>query len=232
MVGFLQSRVGIEFIQACCIYHREDEVAEFLRAALLVLALEFHLQFLEFLVHLRPHVVTMFPVETHVAHLVLYAISLYKAGQSLGHTREHRLVAVLLLEFYLFPTLQHILFRLGFLVAIDMRMAEDEFVSLLVANVGNVKLALLATENGIEDDMFQHVAQLLASVFPVLLHGGVAEFINFLYCVGSETVKSLFPVPRAFHSQLIKYVKQTPEGLQFFFSCMHFTLIYDAKVHI
>ena len=67
-----------------------------------------------------------------------------------------------------------------------MGMAKDEFVSFLEAHVGYVKVFLLPSEYGIEDDVLQHVAQFLANVLRVVVGQGIAQFVNLLNSVGPQ----------------------------------------------
>jgi hypothetical protein len=53
--------------------------------------------------------------------------------------------------------------------AVDMRVAEDEFVATLVADIGNVKHAFFATYLGVKYDMEQDIAEFLAYLLVVIL---------------------------------------------------------------
>ena len=64
-------------------------------------------------------------------------------------------------------------------------MTEDELVAQLVADVCDVKLALLRTDLGVEHHMEQHVAQLLANLVIILTDERVAELKDLLYSVGA-----------------------------------------------
>ena len=99
-----------------------------------------------------------------MARLVLYAIRLDERWQRAGHSRQHRLVAVLLALFDLLPVVQHLFLGVGLLFAIDVRMAEYQLVCQRITYVGHVKLTFLLTYPRIESHMQQHVAQLLHDV--------------------------------------------------------------------
>ena len=81
---------------------------------------------------------------------------------------------------------------------IDMRMTEDKLVGKAIADIGNIELALLASNPRIEADMEQHVAKLLADVMEVILLKGISKLINFLYGVGPERLIGLLAVPWTF----------------------------------
>ena len=171
-VGLFECRVGIYLVETCCVDEREEEVAELLRRAFLVLTAQFCLQLVEFLAHLSPHIAFVLPVEAHIAHLVLHAIRLDKRRQSVGHTGKHTLVAVLLLQLQLLPLLRHLLrclrrvlqmlvsllavrqrFRVGrtnLRGMVHVRMTIDELVDELIAHVGNVKFALFFSDTSVE----------------------------------------------------------------------------------
>ena len=64
-------------------------------------------------------------------------------------------------------------------------MTEDELVAQLVADIGDVKLALLRTDLGVEHHVEQHVAQFLANLVIVFTNERVAELKDLLYGVGA-----------------------------------------------
>ena len=64
--------------------------------------------FVEFLAHFLPHVLSVFPVETHITGLVLNTIGLNQTGQRLRNARKHTLIAILFLQLDLFPILQNL----------------------------------------------------------------------------------------------------------------------------
>ena len=64
----------------------------------------FRLEFPDFLLHFVPHLFALFPVEAHVACLVLDAVGLDEGGQGGGDAAQHGLVAAFLLQFQLLPS--------------------------------------------------------------------------------------------------------------------------------
>ena len=159
------------------------------------------------------------PVETYVACLVLDAVCLDERGQRFGHAREHGLVTVLFLLLYLFPKLAHLASRLCLCLAIDMGVAEDEFVAQLVAHIGNVELSLLTSYLGIEHHVEEHIAQFLAYLMCVVLDEGITQFKGLFYSIGAQTFKRLLAVPRALLAQGVHHIQQPAECRHFFFSC-------------
>ena len=174
----------------------------------------------------------------HVGGFLLHAVGLDERGQAVGNSSKHGLVAVFLFQLDLFPILEHLVGCLGLgevfrsfcfrrLRRIDVWMAEDELVGLLVAYVGNVELSLLLADKGVEHDVHDDVAQLFADVLRIVLDERIAEFKGFFNGVRAQALVGLLAVPRAFHPQLVQHIEQSPESLQFFFSCMWHIGMYD-----
>ena len=67
LVGMLERIVRIELVKTGCIDNREEEIAQLASGVFAVVSLQFGFQFIEFLAHLFPHVLTVFPVEAHIA---------------------------------------------------------------------------------------------------------------------------------------------------------------------
>ena len=93
------------------------------------------------------------PVETHVAGLVLHAISLDERGQCCRDAREYGLVAVFFLQLNLFPAFQYGFGILGHRFSIDVWMTEYQLVAQLVADICYIKLLLLLAYSAIENDV-------------------------------------------------------------------------------
>ena len=162
LVCLLQRIVRIQLIQAGSINHREQEIAQFLFRVLFVVALQFNLQFCQLLTHLSPYILAILPVETHMARLVLNAVSLDERRQRSRHTSQHRLVATLLFLLNLLPVVEHLLhilhlgkfslllifsvrqrtriLRTNLRGMIHMWMAEYQFINQMVANICYIKL--------------------------------------------------------------------------------------------
>ena len=222
-------------IKTCCVDNGEQEVAQFACRFFLVFTLQLGLQFIEFLTHFCPHVLLVLPIEAHIARLVLYAVCLDKRRQGIGHTRKNALVTVFLAQFNLLPVLKHLpgtkfFALLGMLqgrvfqrlrLAIDVRMAEDKLVRLLIAHISDIEFPLFLTYTSIEDDVHYHVAEFLANVLRVVFHQGVAEFEGLFYGVRPQTFVCLLAVPRAFLPKSVEHIEQSSERLKFFLSCMH-----------
>ena len=217
-VGLLQGRVGIEMIQAGRIDDRKDEIAQFGFLALFRAVLQFGAEFAEFLGHLVPDILFLFPVEAHSAGLVLHPVGLDQGRESVRNAGKHGLVAVLFLALELLPVLDHLARRLGLHVAIDVGVPIDQFVAKHVAHVGNVKVARFGADLRIEDDVQQQVAQFLGNVVHVVRQDGVGQFISFFDGIGAEGIEGLLAVPGALFAQVVHDVQESGESLQFFFS--------------
>ena len=94
-----------------------------------------------------------------------------------------------------------------------MRMPEYKFVAELVADVGDVEIARLAAYLGVEDDVKEHVAELLADVRFIVLDDGVGQLVCLLNGVWAQALVGLLAVPRTFCAQVVHDVEQTSEGL-------------------
>ena len=111
-------------------------------------------------------------------------------------------------------------------------MAEHQLVGLAVADVRHVELPGLVADERIEDDMLHDIAQLLHHLVVVAAHQSVGELKDLLDGVGSEALHGLLFVPGTFLAQTVLHIEQSPESSQFFFACMHFVYLFDAKLLI
>ena len=122
----------------------------------------------------------------------------------------------------MFPILFHFV-----CVAVDVHfaenvgVAEDKFVVEGVGNVGNVEIAFLFADFGVEEDVEQQVAQFFADVHGIVVKEGVAEFVGFFDSVGTKRFVGLFTVPRTFHAEDVEGVDNAAEGFNFFLTRMH-----------
>ena len=99
-----------------------------------------------------------------------------------------------------------------------MGVTENEFVSYLPTDIGQVKLALLLAKHGVKTNVHKHIAQLLAYFFLILACQRIAEFKSFLYCIGTQALISLHRIPRALLSQFVEHIQQVIECLQHLFA--------------
>ena len=114
---------------------------------------------------------------------------------------------------------------------IDMRMTEYQFINQMVTDIGYIKLLLFFSHSGIETHMEQHISELLADLFHIILDECITQLISFLYRIGTQAFIGLFFVPRAFFPKCVENIEHTPESFHFFFSCMHCHYNYNsAKV--
>ncbi len=182
----------------------------------------FGLQFVEFFLHLFPYVFLVLPVESHITGLLLNTIGFNHRRQSLRHSAQHTLVAVLFLQLNLLPRLLHLLGCIGRSLPINMRMTENQLVSLFVANVCYIKIARFFADFRIEHNVHNNIPELLADVPAVVLHQRVTKFVHLFNSIRAQALVRLFPIPRTFFPQSVQHVEQSPKRFQFFFSSVHF----------
>ena len=80
---------------------------------------------------------------------------------------------------------------------IDMRMAGYHLPGEGIAYVGYVKLRLLFGYLRIKTNVQQHVSQLLADIMQIIFDQRIAEFVCFLYRIGTQAFVGLLSIPRA-----------------------------------
>ena len=232
LIGFLQSIVGIKVVKSCCIDYAKQEIAQLLGRFFLVFSFQFSFQLTQFFSHFRPNVVLFFPIETYVSCLILYAIGFDDTRQGIWHTRKHRLVTILFLQLYLLPVFQHLIFVIGLHVTINVRMPENQLVGLAIANVGNIELTLFTSQQGVKCRVHQYVAQFFTNIFHVVFSQSVTQFVCFFYRIRAQALKGLLLVPRAFLSQIVEHIEQSPKGFHLFFFRMHtICLVLTNAVH-
>ena len=101
-----------------------------------------------------------------------------------------------------------------------MRMAENQLIAQLVANIFDVKISCFRAYLSIESDVQQYVPQLFADFFLVIPHQGIAKFVSLFYGVGTQTFIRLFTVPGTFNTQFVENVQEASEGFHLFLSGM------------
>ena len=78
-----------------------------------------------------------------------------------------------------------------------MGVAEDQFFADAVGHVVQVEAAGVLLDGGVEEDLEQHVSQLLPQVGGVLLVDGLGHLIGLLDEVAADALVGLGPVPGA-----------------------------------
>ena len=78
-----------------------------------------------------------------------------------------------------------------------MRMAEDKFITKRIAYIRNIKAVFLLSHEGIKTNMKEHITELLLHILIIFLQDSLREFVDLLYRIGSDTLFSLLPIPRA-----------------------------------
>ena len=163
-VGAFEGVFGVDVVEACGVDEAEKQVAKFGFHAVVVVVVYFGLKFGYLLFHFVPHLCTFFPIEADVAGFVLYAVGFDECRQCCGNAAQYRFVAVFFFGFKLFPILFDGFGGFGFHVAVDVRVAVDEFFDQCVAYVFDVEIARFAAHLGVEYDVQQHIAQLFFDV--------------------------------------------------------------------
>ena len=128
--------------------------------------------------------------------------ALTRAGRLSGMP-EDSLVAAFLTQFHLLPQVADFLGVAGSLVAIYVRVTEYEFVAQPITYIGYVEIPRFAGYLGVEDDVQEHVAKFLAYLIHVMTHDGGGEFVGLFDGVLTQTLESLFAVPRAFLAEFV-----------------------------
>ncbi len=114
----------------------------------------------------------------------------------------------------------------GVYVAEHVGVAENQFRVEGVGHVGDVKLAVLLADFGIEKHVQQHVAEFLADFGGFAVEQGLREFVHFLNRVGAQTFVGLLGVPGAFHTQDVERVHNATHSREFFVAAMGCMILF------
>ena len=95
---------------------------------------------------------------------------------------------------------------------IHMWMSENQLIAEFVADIGDVEVSCLRAYLGVEDDVEEHVAELLADVILVILDDGISQLVGLLNRIGAQALVGLLTVPRALLPQVVHDVEQTSES--------------------
>ena len=208
LVRALQRRLGIDSVETAGIYQREEEVAEFALQPLLVPGQHLGVHLRDLLLHLRPYILALLPVEARGGRLLAHAEGLHHGGQRAGHAAQRTALAVLLAQLQRFPILLYGVGRVGMDIAVDMRMAIDQLVAQGIDRRRIVEGTGLLTQLGIEYDMQQQVADLLLDPLQIVVQNGICQLIGLLDGIVSQRIESLLPVPGALLAQGVHHLQQ------------------------
>ena len=114
-------------------------------------------------------------------------------------------------------------------LAVDERMAEHQFICLLIANIANIELAVFSADDAIEHHVLQHIAQLLLDILVIALHQGVTKLESLLNRIRTKTLKCLLFIPWTLQAQTVLHIQQAAERRQFFFFRMSFSCITNHR---
>src|SRR4051812_33709377 len=124
-----------------------------------------------------------------------------RPGEVLRHLPEDAGLAALLALLDLVPVLQDLAGGLSGDVAEDMRVAADQLLAAVLGHRGEVTLAALLEQDGEEDDLEQHVAELVEQLAVIAAVGGVGQLVGLLDRVRHDRALVLLAVPRALDTE-------------------------------
>ena len=93
-------------------------------------------------------------------------------------------------------------------LAVDVRMAVDEFVAQSVHDLRVVERSGLGAQLRVEDDVQHQVAQLLADALHVAVEDGVRQLVGLLDGVLAQRFEGLLAIPRALLPQFVHDLQQ------------------------
>ncbi len=93
-----------------------------------------------------------------------------------------------------------------------MWMTVNQLLIERIGHICHIELSLLLCDLSIEQDMEQHIAELLADIGCVIIHQGLTKLVDLLYGVGAERRIGLLPVPRTLNTQTVECINNTPYG--------------------
>jgi hypothetical protein len=88
-----------------------------------------------------------------------------------------------------------------------MRVTVNQFFVDSFQNVSHIKCSFFGTDFGIKNDVQHQVAKFLFNAIQIVLQNGIGQFIGFLNGEFSQRFQCLFPVPRAFITELVHDIK-------------------------
>ena len=119
-------------------------------------------------------------------------------------------------ELQLFPVRLNGFFVVGDNIAVDMRMAEDEFVAYSMKHIRYIKCLPLGGDARVKHQVEHQVAELFFYFAEVCFKNGVGQLIGLFDGQMSKRFQCLFFVPGAVLAQVIHNCEQTIKGFEFF----------------
>ena len=86
-------------------------------------------------------------------------------------------------------------------------MAKHQLVGLLIANITDVKFAVLSADDAIEHHVLQDITQLLFNILVVTFHQGIAELESLLYRVRAKALEGLLFIPWTLDAQTVLHIE-------------------------
>ena len=100
-------------------------------------------------------------------------------------------------SFQFLPILEHILHTIHLPISKDMRVAADDLVVDAFDHLVDVEFAIFIGNLGMQGDLEQQVAELLAHMRRVIRIQGSQGFVGLFEQVGAQGLVVLFPIPGA-----------------------------------
>ena len=101
-----------------------------------------------------------------------------------------------------------------------MRVAVDELIAKGIGHIAEVKGTLLLADGAIEDNVQEHIAQLLLDLLGAAREDRIGELIDLFEGIGTEALGRLLTIPRAVLTQTLHDIEETAHGRQLLFSTM------------
>jgi hypothetical protein len=173
---------------------REEQIAQFGRAALRGSAVELGLQLGQLVFEVGERAGEIGVLEPHSRRPPLHLPGAQERRQRIGDVVEHAF-APLLLALDLFPVRPHAPRRLGLDVAEHVRVAPHELLVDQAGSLLEVALAALLEQEREEVDLEEEIAELVEQLRRVAREGGVGDLVSLLHRVRHDRPRGLLPVP-------------------------------------
>ena len=101
-----------------------------------------------------------------------------------------------------------------------MWVAVDELIAKGIGYIAEVKGTLLLADGAIEDNVQEHIAQLLLDLLGAPREDRIGELIDLFEGIGTEALGRLLTIPRAVLAQALHDIEETAHSRQLLFSTM------------
>src|SRR3954469_11412438 len=216
--GSAERLLGVDLHEAPEVREREEEIAELVLDLVLPAAPHRLRKLRELLAHLGEDSLDVRPIESDRRGLLGDALCPDESRKSDRHSADGapRRLALRLAFVGLdpLPVLHHLARPRDVHVAEDVRVPAGQLLGDAVAHGSEVELPFLAGDAGLEDDLEQQIAELLAMVGGVPRLDGLDDLVRLLEKIGRERPEGLLAVPRASSriAELVHDVEEPPDG--------------------